>query len=84
MPQGGRLSRISYQTSLNGVLIMENKYNPGSVEAIDAGCTCPVMDNGRGKGYMGMDGVFVYNENCEYHSEIIKKVIKEIEYNEKE
>jgi hypothetical protein len=33
---------------------------------------------------MGMDGIFVYNENCEYHSETIKKVIKEIEYNEKE
>jgi hypothetical protein len=42
------------------------------------------MDNGRGKGYMGMDGIFVYNENCEYHSDTIKKAIKEIEYNEKE
>jgi hypothetical protein len=33
---------------------------------------------------MGMDGVFVYNENCEYHSESIKKAIKEIENNDKE
>jgi hypothetical protein len=26
------------------------KPNPGSNEAIDAGCTCPVLDNGHGKG----------------------------------
>lgn len=63
---------------------MQNKYYPGSDAAIDVGCTCPVMDNCRGKGYMGMDGVFVYNENCEYHSESIKKAIKEIENNDKE
>jgi hypothetical protein len=30
---------------------------------------------------MGMDGIFVYNENCEYHSESITKEIKEIELN---
>ena len=27
--------------------------NPGSDDAIAAGCTCPVMDNGRGRGYLG-------------------------------
>ena len=27
--------------------------NPGSDEAIAAGCTCPVIDNGHGRGYMG-------------------------------
>lgn len=26
---------------------------PGSDEAIEAGCICPVMDNGHGRGYMG-------------------------------
>lgn len=41
--------------------------NPGSREAIDAGCTCPVMDNGYGRGYMGMDGVFVYTMECPIH-----------------
>lgn len=34
----------------------------------DAGCTCPVMDNGRGRGYLGGvlgDGktIFVVNED---------------------
>lgn len=27
-----------------------NKPNPGSEEAIKAGCLCPVMDNNNGKG----------------------------------
>lgn len=26
---------------------------PGSDEALDAGCLCPVMDNGHGRGYLG-------------------------------
>jgi hypothetical protein len=29
------------------------KPNPGSDDAIDAGCTCPVLDNGHGKGHLG-------------------------------
>ena len=27
--------------------------NPGSIDAIKAGCTCPVLDNARGKGIGG-------------------------------
>jgi len=27
--------------------------NPGSDEALMRGCTCPVIDNGHGRGYMG-------------------------------
>lgn len=47
--------------------------NPGSSEAIKLGCTCPVIDNGYGKGYMGgakgKDGgtVFVYTLGCPLH-----------------
>lgn len=41
--------------------------NPGSDEAIDAGCTCPVIDNGHGRGWMGMANVFAYNESCPLH-----------------
>lgn len=33
--------------------------NPGSDEAIASGCTCPVIDNGHGRGYMGRPDVFV-------------------------
>ena len=42
--------------------------NPGSDEAISAGCTCPVYDNARGRGYMCIAGVFVYQEGCPVHS----------------
>jgi len=30
-----------------------DKPNPGSPEAIKKGCTCPVLDNGHGKGHLG-------------------------------
>jgi hypothetical protein len=49
---------------------------PGSPEAIKAGCTCPVLDNAHGKGYMGGakdretgKTLFVYNCACPVHKE---------------
>lgn len=48
--------------------------NPGSREAINAGCTCPVLDNGHGRGYMGGvndpetgSPIFVYSVACPLH-----------------
>lgn len=41
--------------------------NPGSKEAGDAGCTCPVLDNSHGLGYLGVKGIFVINDNCPVH-----------------
>lgn len=41
--------------------------NPGSPEAIAKGCTCPVLDNSHGRGYMGIKDVFVYREGCPVH-----------------
>ena len=41
--------------------------NPGSRPAIAAGCTCPVLDNGHGRGFRGIAGMFVYNEWCPIH-----------------
>lgn len=41
--------------------------NPGSDAAIAIGCKCPVMDNGRGRGYMGLAGLFVYSMDCPVH-----------------
>ncbi len=41
--------------------------SPGSQLAIEQGCKCPVVDNGRGRGYMGMPGIFVFNESCPLH-----------------
>lgn len=40
---------------------------PGSNEAIDAGCTCPVLDNSHGKGYLGQKDVYVMTEGCPLH-----------------
>jgi len=43
--------------------------NPGSDAAIALGCICPVMDNGRGRGAMGIKGLFWYSAQCPVHSE---------------
>ena len=39
--------------------------NPGSDEALDLGCTCPVLDNGHGRGRG--DGQFWIMEDCPLH-----------------
>ena len=44
-----------------------DKPNPGSKAAIEQGCTCPVMDNHYGEGYMGMEGIFIYSGGCKLH-----------------
>jgi hypothetical protein len=38
--------------------------NPGSDAALDQGCTCPVLDNGHGRG----DGPFWINGDCPLHA----------------
>lgn len=43
------------------------KPNPGSDEAIERGCTCPVLDNGHGR-INGGEGPFWINEGCPLHS----------------
>lgn len=44
----------------------ETTPNPGSDEAIDQGCCCPVLDNGHGKNRG--DGNFWINDNCKLHA----------------
>jgi hypothetical protein len=44
-----------------------NFLRPGSDKAQKAGCTCPVMDNEYGKGYLGQDNIFVYSGGCPIH-----------------
>lgn len=44
--------------------------NPGSAEAMEAGCKCPVMDNARGRGAWGTSGddaVFFISGRCPVH-----------------
>lgn len=47
---------------------------PGSDAAIDAGCKCPVMDNGYGKGFMGIEGYYVIAEGCPVHPTVRDEV----------
>lgn len=50
---------------------MTTKPNPGSDEAIAAGCSCPVLDNAHGKGcgYLNADcaPMFWINADCPMH-----------------
>lgn len=43
------------------------KYPPGSPKASIKGCTCPVLDNEHGHGYMGLEGFYVITEGCPLH-----------------
>jgi len=55
-----------------GVVEMVDKDvpNPGSDEATEMGCTCPVLDNAHGVGFaINREGVAVFwiNETCPIH-----------------
>lgn len=47
----------------------DDKPNPGSPEAVEQGCKCPVMDNHNGKGIMlGEQGpMFWRAQSCPLH-----------------
>jgi hypothetical protein len=47
----------------------DNKPNPGSQEAIELGCRCPVIDNGHGQGAYQENGVWLFwiNGDCPIH-----------------
>lgn len=47
--------------------IPETVGHPGSYEAVLKGCSCPIIDNCYGRGYMGRSFEFVINENCLIH-----------------
>jgi hypothetical protein len=49
----------------------EPKYAPGSEAAIQNGCTCPVIDNGHGRGYMGISDVYVHSGDCPLHGHYV-------------
>lgn len=41
---------------------------PGSPEAKRQGCTCPILDNGHGRGFPGPDGpLFWISADCPIH-----------------
>lgn len=53
--------------------------DPGTAKAIALGCSCPIIDNGYGKGWMGGvkdengDPVFVYTVGCKLHCHEISR-----------
>lgn len=48
---------------------MSDRPSPGSRQAIEKGCRCPIMDNSRGAGRPGDDDevLFVMNMDCPLH-----------------
>jgi hypothetical protein len=34
------------------------------------------MDNHYGRGYQGVEGIYVYNQDCHLHSQMINEIIK--------
>lgn len=46
---------------------MTDKLNPGSDEAIELGCLCPVLDNGHGNDELGKTRGFWVNVDCPIH-----------------
>jgi hypothetical protein len=60
----------------NKIIITKGTPNPGSQAAIRLGCTCPILDNAHGFGYMGMRDMFVYSGDCPVHQIVEKEVDK--------
>ena len=61
--------------------------NPGTQEARNLGCSCPVLDNGHGKGWMGGvkddDGetIYVYTIGCPVHAATLRAARKFLKEN---
>lgn len=45
---------------------MKKVPNPGSIEAFERGCVCPIIDNQHGKGSYKSEG-FIVHEECPLH-----------------
>ena len=46
------------------------KATPGSDLAVENGCKCPIMDNSRGRGYMGIEDQFWIAPQCPLHGDL--------------
>ena len=53
---------------------MSDRPSPGSDAAVEQGCTCPVLDNAHGKGFL-WDGakVFWITDSCPLHGKRNKR-----------
>jgi len=43
------------------------EYNPGSDEALNNGCKCPIIDNNHGRGRFGDGDQYVIRLDCPLH-----------------
>jgi hypothetical protein len=71
---GNLASKLSQTTLDLGVsrTMTEKQPNPGSPEAVEKGCKCPVMDNHYGKGFpLGKENepMFWVSFDCPLHGE---------------
>lgn len=68
------IPQVNSNTTHGEPSVSEFTPNPGSDEAREQGCRCPVLDNARGYGYMGGardengDTMFVIDERCPLHA----------------
>lgn len=72
--------RLPLKQSATRVPPTDAALNPGSPRALKKGCTCPVLDNNRGRGFKYGDGGTCYyiNEDCPLHGSkmVCKKAAK--------
>ncbi len=56
----------------------EQTPKPGSLEAVEAGCSCPVLDNAHGGGWIGVGDTVYYwqSENCPLHTPIEPRLFR--------
>ena len=66
-----RLNLQQAPLSLGGRLMVPN---PGSDEAGDLGCTCPVLDNSRGQGWMCQGDLFWIAGDCPLHGQVVDEI----------
>ena len=62
----------AYCLTRDGEIVLDpvlRDVNPGSEEAVENGCSCPVIDNRHGRGYRGRAGEFIYDLSCPIHGE---------------
>ncbi len=50
-----------------------NKPNPGSDEAVELSCSCPVLDNGRGNQELGDIRGFWIDGDCPLHAGVAEE-----------
>ena len=63
---------------MNGLPKIRNP-KPGTREASDAGCRCPILDNCHGKGYFG-DGEkygWVVSSSCSLHAQDVREILEQ-------